>query len=164
MTDEGFFFLQKGMHVSQELWGSTLGPTILKLQISLLGAVIGRLSINFQSYADDTQLYMAMPPEDSWYSFSLFFFRYQVLDCRPADQPGGKEFYLLFPNSRESFFFYQNGETITTCWERCCCFWLWAWFYCSYQKYKKEKFLLCQRLPVFNSQANTKANACSYLQ
>lgn len=54
------------MHVPRELWGSTLGPTILKLQISLLGAVIGRLQnqINFQSYADDTQLYMAVPPED----------------------------------------------------------------------------------------------------
>lgn len=75
------------MHVPQELWGSTLVPTILKLQISLLGAVIGR---NFQSYADDTQLYMAVPPEDRRPVDILFhcFFRYEVMDCRPADQPG----------------------------------------------------------------------------
>lgn len=78
---------------------------------------------------------------------------------------GEKRVLFIVPEvKREIFSFYQNGESIITCWEPWCRFWLWAWFYCSYQKYKKEKFLLCQRLPVSLSQSSTEADVCLYLQ
>lgn len=61
--------------------------------MSLFVAVIRTHRINFPSYADDAQLYVAVPPEDRRPVDILFnrFLKYQIMDCRPVAQPGGEK-------------------------------------------------------------------------
>uniref|UniRef100_A0A672IAL3 Reverse transcriptase domain-containing protein n=1 Tax=Salarias fasciatus TaxID=181472 RepID=A0A672IAL3_SALFA len=52
--------------------GSILGPILFNLYMLPLGDVIRRHGISFHSYADDTQLYIAVSPDDSGPIETLF--------------------------------------------------------------------------------------------
>ena len=52
--------------------GSVLGPLLFNLYMLPLGSVIRRHGISFHSYADDTQLYVAVSPDDTGPIDSLF--------------------------------------------------------------------------------------------
>lgn len=52
--------------------GSIFGPTHFDLYVLFLWDVIRRQDIHFPSHADDTQLYIAVSPNDLEYADTLF--------------------------------------------------------------------------------------------
>ena len=75
--------------------GSILGPSVFHLYMLPHGNIIRRRGIKFRSYADDTQLYVAVSPDDS----------------APIDAPFncilGMKLWMA-----ESFFFYSSTRKL----------------------------------------------------
>ena len=65
--------------------GSILGPTLFNLYMLPLGSIISKHGINFHSYADDTQLYIAVSPDDPGLIDALF--NCILLTVRPPSLP-----------------------------------------------------------------------------
>ena len=59
--------------------GSILGPILFNVYMLPLGDVIRRHGISFHSYADDTQLYIAVSPDDTRPLDALFNY---ILDIK----------------------------------------------------------------------------------
>ena len=86
--------------------GSILGPTLFNLYMLPLGNFRRRHGIHFYSYADDTQLYIAVSPDDSGPMDPLLNCNVDIklwMGCESAERGQHLQFHLcgsfLFPLS-----------------------------------------------------------------